>query len=336
MALAAITNGPRDLDVRDVEPVDPEPGEALVAPLAVGLCGTDLHVYDGSFDAPYPVVQGHEVAATITELPDGYVGSLRPGELVALEPVTSCGTCYACRHGAVNTCENIVALGLQRPGGLQQRLTVPVDRCHPVGDLDPRTAVLCETLSVSQHAVGRASTSVDEHVVVLGAGPIGLGAVVAATDVGAKVLVLDLQEQRRQLAQELGAEVAVSDLRDLVDAVDAWTDGDGAAVVVEATGAPTVARAAFHVVATAGRIALVGVSEEQLAVSLRVFTRKELTVVGSRATRDFPAAVDLVRRRRDDVARLVSHIYSLEDTEEALRFALEHPDDAVKVVVEIG
>jgi L-gulonate 5-dehydrogenase len=331
--LAAVTTGPGHVEVRQVAAPPPDDRDVAIEVEAVGLCGTDLHIFDGSFPAPYPVIQGHEFAGTVVDLPDGDTGGLRPGDRVAVEPVVSCGECYACRHGARNTCANMVAIGIHRPGGLQERVRVPLDRCHAVGDLPPETAALVETTSISLHAVTRAQVTAGEQVVVLGAGPIGLGVVLALADLGARALVLDRFPGRLALAADFGAEATVAGLDELGAAVAAWTDGDGAAVVFEATGNPTVAAAAFDVVAPAGRVAIVGVSEQEVVVPLRVFTKKELTVVGSRATRDFPAAVELVRRRRDDVARMISHEFPLGATGDALRFALEHPDEAVKTIV---
>jgi L-gulonate 5-dehydrogenase len=335
MHTAAITTGPGTivLESRDVGPPSPT-GEVLLEVEAVGLCGTDLHIYDGSFPVKFPVVQGHEIAARVVELPPGHAGTLKVGGRVAVEPVVACGSCIACRRGAPNTCERMEAIGVQRPGGLQRYLRVPGSHCHPVGDLDARTAALAETMSVSLRAVSRANLGADDTVVILGAGPIGLGAVAACCDHGATVAVLDRVPLRLDLARGLGATLVASDVETLRDGVDQLTNGDGPTVVIEASGSPVLARMAFDLVATTGTICVVGVSEQEIAVPLRAFTRKELTVVGSRATLDFPGAVDFLQRWRDDLAVLVTHSYPIEQIDAAFRLAIDHPDQAVKVVVE--
>lgn len=286
MGLAAVTTAPGRIEVRRVEPRPEGPGEALLRVELAGVCGTDLHLFDGSLPADLPLVQGHEMSAVVDELPDGYAGALRPGDRVAVEPVIACGTCYPCRIGRTNTCRRMRAVGVHRPGGFQETVWVPADRCHATGPLSAEAAALCETVSVSHRAVERTAVGPGERVLVLGAGPIGLGALLAAVEAGAEVMVLDQHDARLELATELGAAAVVRGLDRLAAAVDDWTDGDGAAVVVEATGAPAVAAAGFEVVAVAGRIAMVGVSERPVTVNQRLFTSKELDVVGSRSTLD--------------------------------------------------
>jgi L-gulonate 5-dehydrogenase len=335
MHLAATTTQPGVLEVGEVDPPVPGPDEAVLRVEATGICGTDLHIFDGSYPVTFPLVQGHEIAGVVESLPAGHTGVLAVGDRVAVEPATACGTCHACRHGAPNACAHMSAVGVHRPGGLQQLVTVPVAYCHPTGALAPEIAALCEPMSVSLHAVTRAGIAEDERVVVLGCGPIGLGAVIAAADRGARVLAVDLQPARLALAHELGATATVRGLDELPERARRWTRGDGASAVVEATGVPAVVEAAVEVVATAGRIAMVGVSEAHASLPIREFTRKELTVVGSRATRDFPAAVALVARRAAEVSRLVTHEFPLTGSLEAIRFSAANQDRTIKTLVRV-
>lgn len=337
MPRAAVTTDRGRVELRDVQCPEPEPDEVALCVEAVGICGTDLHIFDGSYATELPQVQGHEISAVVDRLPSGYHGALEVGARVAVEPVISCGTCFPCRRGRRNTCSRLVGIGVHRPGGFQQRLVVPAANCHlvPPG-LSPEVTALCETMSVSLHAVTRASVTAADTVLVLGAGPIGLGAVVAARDAGASVMVMDQHDTRLGLASELGADEVVRGLDALEGRVARWTDGDGAAVVVEATGVAVVAEHAFELAATAGRISMVGVSEDVMRLSTRVFQRKELDVFGSRATLDFPAAVELARRHVDDLRRLVSHHYPLEDTQQALELAHDHPQQVMKVLVDVS
>lgn len=336
MGLAAVTTAPGTIELQRVDALPLGPDDARLRVEVAGVCGTDLHLLDGSLPADLPLVQGHEMSAVVEELPDRYSGSLRPGDRVAVAPVIACGACYPCRVGRRNTCQRMSAVGVHRPGGFQETVWVPVDHCHPTGTLTAEAAALCETLSVSHRAIERTAVGPGERVLVLGAGPIGLGALLAAVEAGAEVMVLDQHDSRLALASELGAAEVVRGLDRLPAAVADWTDGDGAAVVVEATGAPAVAAAAFDVVAVAGRIAMVGVSQQPVSVNQRLFTSKELDVVGSRSTLDFPAAVELVRRHEEAVLRLVSHVAPLTGAAEALALAAARPDEVTKTLLRIS
>lgn len=336
MLNAAVTTDVMKIEIRQVPEPEPAADEVVLRVEKVGICGTDLHVYDGSYTIGYPVVLGHELSAIVERVDDQRSTGLSVGDRVAVEPVIPCGTCGACRRGRRNACQNMIAIGLQRAGGFQERITVPAANCHPVGDLSAEISALAETLSISHRAITRPGVTAEDSVLVLGARPIGLGAVIAARDAGARVMVLDQHESRLALARELGAEETVADLADLADRVCEWTDDDGATVVIEATGAPVVAQAAFDVVAYAGRIAMVGVSESQMTVGIRPFTKKEIDVLGCKATLDFPAAIALAGRNREAVEKLVSHRFPLAQADEAIRFALDNPDKTVKTLIEVS
>ncbi|MEU3273082.1 alcohol dehydrogenase catalytic domain-containing protein [Saccharomonospora sp. NPDC006951] len=334
--LAATTTALRTVVAEPVTAAAPRPGEALLAVERVGICGTDLHIWDGSYATGLPLVQGHEISATVAALPGEYDGPLAIGDRVAVEPVVSCGTCYPCRIGRRNTCRSMDAVGVHRPGGFQEKVWVPVGNCHPARELGADVAALAETLSVSLRAVTRPGVRAGERVLILGAGPIGLGAVIAARDAGADVMVTDLHQARLDLARALGAAETVRGTEELPERVAAWTSGDGVPVVIEATGVAAVAERAFEVVATAGRISLVGVSEQTAHLGMRAFTAKELDVYGSRSTLDFPAAIALAGRHHDDVRRLISHEFGLTEVGDALAFAHDCPQSVVKTVIAVG
>jgi len=337
MPRAAVTSGPHHLELVECDEAIPGTGEAVVAVEAVGLCGTDLHLFDGSLEGGgYPMVQGHEFCGQVVRCSGDTAQGLDVGERVVIDPVISCGGCFPCRNGASNACVRMEALGVHRPGGLQEEVVVPVDRLHLVGDLDPTVAALTEPLSIALHAVERAGIRAGQQVLVLGAGPIGLGCVLAAIRCGAEVMAVDLHPSRLALARSLGAEESVVANDELRHTVQEWTEGDGPAVAIEATGVAAVAHDAFHLVAASGTVALVGVSHQQVSIDLRLFTRKELNVVGTRATRDFPGAVDLVRTNASLLSSLVSHRFPLDRVREAFELAMTEPGSTVKVMVTVG
>lgn len=334
MTSAAVTTATGTIELQDLPRLEKHADDVVLRIETVGICGTDLHIYDGSYPVTWPVVQGHEISGVVTEPAQN--GSLKVGDRVAVANVISCGTCVACRKGRTNTCVRMDAYGVHRNGGLQHELVLPEARCVPAGELSSTATALAETVSVGLRAVTRPGVTRGDRVVVLGGGPVGLSAVIAATDAGAEVLVVERHEGRRALATQLGASVAVGDLGEADSVVSDWTSGDLADVVIEATGSGFVAGRAFDLVGAAGRLSFVGVSEQQVSFNLRTVTVKELDIFGSRATLDFPGAVALTRRREPDVLALVTHRYSLAETQKAIAFALEHPDQVVKAVIDVS
>lgn len=222
---------------------------------------------------------------------------------------------------------------------MSERYAVKTANLYQANDLDRELAALVEPVSIGLHAVAvRGRVQRGEQVVVLGAGPIGQAILLAAVDRGARVLAVDRIAARLALARTLGAEVVVDTTSDrLEEAVTTWTDGEGAAVVFEATGVPSVIRSAVDVVASAGRIVIVGISTQEVSIPIIAFTRKELTVLGSRNNVGvFGDAVELVRRNRERARALITHRFSLEQAPAAIEFALTHPKDVEKVMVLVG
>ena len=333
------------MEVVDVgTPEAPGPGEVLLAPEAVGLCGSDFHYFlgdIGTIDDPsvlYPRIQGHEVAATIVELGADCPPHLAPGMRVAIWPVSSCGNCYPCSLGRGNACARISLTGIHADGALQQRLLIPSSQVFPVGDQDPALAALIEPVSVAVRAVVRGRVAPGERVVILGAGPIGQALALAATDREASVLLLDRLESRLAYGVASGADLLhVKDDDDLAAAVREWADGDGPEVVFEATGVPALVQTAIELVAPAGRVVVVGLSSEWAPVRVGDLPFREIDVLGTSCmgSDDFEAAVDLVGRRRDAVAGLVTHEFTLEQAPEAIAYAIEHPAEVMKAVVRL-
>jgi L-gulonate 5-dehydrogenase len=336
MGTAAVTTRIGTIELEEVPTPEPGADDALLRVETVGVCGTDLHIYDGSYATRLPLVQGHEISGIVEHLPATYAGPLAVGDRVAVEPVISCGTCVACRRGRRNTCRAMDAVGVHRPGGFQERVAVPLQNVYDARGLPAEVAALSETLSVSLRAVTRPAVSADDTVLVMGAGPIGLAAVIAARDLGADVMVVDLHPARLELALELGATQGVRGLDGLEARVEDWTSGDGAAVVIEASGAAAVAEKAFELVAVAGRISMVGVSDQRMSLPVKVVQAKELDVYGSRATLDFAGAVALAGRHQDAVRRLVSHRFPLQEAAAAFELAHDHPQDVVKTLIEVS
>jgi L-gulonate 5-dehydrogenase len=337
--LIAVTTAPGEMSVRQATVPTPGPGQALVAVEAVGLCGSDFHLFDGTHPyARFPQTQGHEFAGVVSDLGPDYDGPLRTGQRVAVEPLVPCGTCFACRRGRYNCCRDLKVMGAHIPGALAEYVTVPTTALHPAGDLDAPTAALIEPVSIGLQAVDRGAIAAGDTVVVLGAGPIGLAVTLGAVDRGARVLVADRVPARLEHARAFGAHTVVdTGATDLTRAVLEWTAGEGTAVVVDATGVPALIRTAFDLIAPSGTIVVVGISDQEVSIPVIEFSRKEVTVLGSRNNAGiFPAAVDLVQRHAATVRTLITHTFPLAETPEAIRYAADHPAQVGKAIITVG
>jgi L-gulonate 5-dehydrogenase len=334
-----VTQAPHTLGFRDVPEPVAGPGEALIDVEAVGICGSDIHLYTG--DHPYshfPNVQGHEFGGRIKALPAGYDGPFHVGQRVAVEPLLMCGHCLPCRRGRGNCCVNMRTFGAHIDGALSERIAVPVTLLYDADDLSADLAALVEPVSIGVHAVARSSIRAGDQAVIYGAGPIGQAILLAAADLGARLLVVDRLPSRLELAMDLGAERTVDTSRESADdAIAGWTNGDGPVVVYEATGVPRVLEMAIGAVAPSGTVVVVGLSNEAISIPMVTFTRKELTVVGSRNNMgQFGRAADLVRRNRAKAERLISHRFAFGDAAAAFELALNEPSTTEKVIIRVG
>jgi L-gulonate 5-dehydrogenase len=336
---AAVAYAPRDLRLADVERPVPGPGEVRVDVAAVGICGSDVHLFRG--DHPYrvfPLIYGHEFSGTVGDIGSDVAG-LVPGMPVVVEPLLPCGGCYPCRIGRHNCCVNLQVIGVHRNGGLAESVVVPAERVYPIpAFLDPAVAGLCEPFSIGMQAVGRGQISAEDRVLILGAGPIGLTVLAIAQSRGAQVAIVDLLASRLQLAGQLGADLLIDGTAtDVRQTVLDWTGGDGASVVVEATGNVRAMESTVDLVAFAGRIVLVGVTTKPVTFPGLDWTRKELTVLGSRnnASR-FGDAVRFVVEHRDLVAKLITQRFPFDQTVQAFEMADTQPDQVCKIVIEVN
>ena len=342
---AAVTQAKGVMEVVDVpDPGMPGPGQVLVRPEAVGLCGSDFHYFlgdIGTIEDPsvlYPRIQGHEVSALIEEVGTECPSELSAGQRVALWPVSSCGRCYPCQIGRPNVCSSISLIGVHQEGALQERLLLPAAQVFPVGDQDAAVTAFVEPVSIAMRTVERGRVAEGEKVVVLGAGPIGQAVALAATDRGASVLLVDRLASRLALGRDSGAELLeAGDGAGTFTRARAWAGGDGPEVVIEATGVPEIVQDAVELVAHAGRVVVVGLSDQQAPLRVGDLPFKELDLLGVSCcgSGEFAEAVSLVGRHRDAVARLITHEFSLAEAPEAIAYAMQHPVEVMKAVVRL-
>ena len=334
----AVTIAPHAVEIHTAEVPRPGDGEALVRLERVGICGSDLHLYHGAHPyASYPRIQGHEAAGVVVATGADAESSVEPGQRVAVEPLISCGACYPCRTGRRNCCVHLQVLGAHVDGCFREYVALPVSMLYAVGDLSADEAALAEPISIGVQAAHRGAIAPGEQVAVIGAGPIGAAVSLAAIDRGARVMVIDRLPSRLRLMERLGVErTTVAGEEDVAAAIADWTGGEGPTVMVDAVGAPAVIRQCCALVASAGRVVLIGLSDQEVSLPVIDFTRKEMTILGSRNNAGrFAEAIDLVGRHRDRLARMITHRYALEALPEAIQFAADHPAEVEKVMIEI-
>ncbi|MET8008176.1 zinc-dependent alcohol dehydrogenase [Nonomuraea glycinis] len=320
----------------DVAP--PGPGELQVAVAYCGLCGTDLHIVHGDMDARVrtPLVFGHEASGTVAAIGAGVEG-WKVGDSLTVMPLVWDGTCPACLAGHQHICQNLVFVGIDSPGGLQQRWNVPASIAVPLPpDLDLRTAALVEPVAVAVHDVRRSGLQVGDHAVVLGGGPIGVLIAVVARDAGAHVMIAEVDASRRNRVAELGIEVIDPSSADMVAEVERWTNGVGADVVFEVSGAAAAARSTTALAKVRGTIVVVAIHSAAREVDLqRVFWR-ELRLLGARVYQrsDFERAVELLSQHRIPAEALISGVVPLEETASA--FDDLSAGRAMKILVDVA
>jgi len=308
------------LDVRDVP--TPEVGErdVLVRVRASGICGSDVHGYDGSSGRRLPpVVMGHEAAGVVERVGSG-VGRFAPGARVTFDSTVSCGTCAYCRAGRVNLCDRRTILGVscadfRREGANAEFVSVPEHIVYAVPEEVPlEHAAMVEPISVAVHAVGRAPMPA-RHAVVVGTGTIGLLVIQALRAAGtARVIAVDVEEDKLSLARKLGADVGLNPKGvDVPAEVRRLTEG-GADVAMECVGATEPIKTAVACVRKGGSVVLVGNISPAIQLPLQQVVTGELTLFGTAASAgEYPRAIELLRTGAIDVRPLITALAPLEE-----------------------
>lgn len=316
----------------------PRPAETqvLIAVKAASVCGGDLHIYKGKHpSAPPPVALGHELAGDVVEV-GRKVTSVRVGDRVTVEPVIACGECPPCLRGEYGYCDHL-SYHYRRGQGAMADYFVADQRYVfqlPAG-MPYETGALIEPLAVAVHAVKRAKIGVGERVVIIGAGPIGILVCAVAKAAGAReIIVADIAEARLQMACTMGATRAInSQQEDVVDVVREMTGGRGLSRSIECVGSEKTFEQAMRCLSKGGIATIVGIFEQpMIQVPATLFVSQEITVQGAQGyCWDFETALALAGVI--DLGRLVSHVFSLEEVDQALKTALDRNARPVKVVL---
>ncbi|MEI7026005.1 zinc-binding alcohol dehydrogenase family protein [Paenibacillus sp. y28] len=316
----------------------PKPGEALLQIRRIGICGTDYHAFKGNQPFfVYPRILGHELAATIVEVGANEQG-LQAGDQVAVIPYLECGTCIACRRGKANCCTKMSVIGVHQDGGMREFMTVPVSHLVKADGLTLDQIATVECFSIGAHAVRRSGVEQGEFVLVIGAGPIGLGVMKFAKLAGARVIALDMNEERLAFCKQWGAaDYTVNVLNNPVEQISEITGGDFPTVVLDATGNVKSMESALQYAAHGGTLVYVGLVKADITFSDPEFHKRELTLMGSRnaSQADFQHVIASIRDGHIDTSAFITHRSSFEDMIAAFDTWLNPASGVIKAVVEL-
>jgi len=273
--------------------------EALLQINKVGICGTDLHAYSGNQAFfSYPRILGHELASEVLEIGNNK-RNIKAGDKVVVMPYISCNNCIACRNEKTNCCTNISVLGVHDDGGMQEQITVPADILLPANHLSDNEMAIVEPLAIGAHAVRRANIKPNEMVAVVGCGPIGIGIMKLAQIAGAKVIAIDMNEQRLAYAKEkIGVDYIVKAGKEAMDDISKITNGDLCTAVFDASGNKFALEDCPNYMAHGGRFVLVGLSKGDLTYAHPKIHAKEMTLMCSRnaTTEDFEHVINVLNQ----------------------------------------
>lgn len=320
----------------------PEPelqaGEAIVRIRRIGICGTDLHAYRGNQPYfTYPRVLGHELSGTIEQIGDNPEG-LRAGDQVSVIPYLHCGECRSCLSGKTNCCQKMRVFGVHLDGGMRERVALPVHNLLKTEGLTLDQAAMLEPLAIGAHAVRRSGLGTGDQVLVIGAGPIGLGVMAMARYAGAKVIGMDVNDERLDFCRDWAkVEHTVSALREPKEQLSKLTDGNFLPYVIDSTGNVTSMEGAFGLVGHGGTLTYVGLVKGTITFSDPDFHAREMTVQGSRnATReDFERVLDAIRDGYINVGSYISHRSRFKDMIGQFENWLKPESKVIKALVEL-
>jgi 2-desacetyl-2-hydroxyethyl bacteriochlorophyllide A dehydrogenase len=334
---AIVLESPGSATMKEVREPRAANGEILLQVRMIGLCGSDLNSYRGRNPlVTYPRIPGHEVVATV--LDPGSNTEWEAGLPVTLSPYAACGRCAACERGRPNACRDNQTLGVQRDGALTQLIAVPAEKLYRA-NLTLKELCIVEPLTVGFHAVKRGRVTERDTVAVFGCGGVGLGAVAGAAFRGARVIGIDLDDGKLEIARKAGATHAINSKKnDIHTELEELTGGRGPDVVIEAIGMPETYRAAVEEVAYTGRVVYIGWAKDQVAYETRQFVHKELDILGSRNAlpEDFREVIRMLEAKRFPVEDAVTHIVPFTDAPKILDEWSREPERFTKIMVEVS
>ena len=323
------------------EPEKPAAGQALVRTHRIGICGTDYSGYLGKMPFfSYPRIPGHELGVEVLEVGEG-VTNIKPGDKCSIEPYMNCGECYACRKGASNCCESLKVIGVMEDGGMRERFLVRAEKLHPSDKLSYEQLALVETLAIGCHATDRGAPQEGEHVLIIGAGPIGLATLEFTRLTGATVTVMDMVESRLQFCKDTyGVAHTVQFKADgsEMDQINEITSGDRYSVVTDATGNNKSMSNAMSYVAHTGDLVYVGITTQEVSFLHPTLHKPEMTIKASRnaVPSDFTRIISLIEDGTINTDPWITHRTTFEDMIDEFEGFTKPETGVIKAIVEVA
>jgi 2-desacetyl-2-hydroxyethyl bacteriochlorophyllide A dehydrogenase len=314
-----------------------KPGHAIIKIKRIGICGTDLHAFEGTqpfFN--YPRILGHELSGDLVEI-DGS-DEFVPGDIVTIIPYLSCGNCIACRNDKPNCCVNIKVCGVHIDGGMVEYFSVPSGSLINGKGLNYDELALIEPLAIGAHGIRRAEVREGEFVLVIGAGPIGLATMKFAQIAGGRVIAMDVNENRLQFCSEkLKIGYTLKATGNVVEQLKEITNGDMPTVVIDATGNQKAINNALQYVAHGGRYVLIGLQKSELIFSHPEFHKRETTLLSSRnATRsDFEFVNESIKEGLIDPSVFITTRMKFREAKDNFASLVKYDGGVIKPVIEM-
>jgi L-galactonate 5-dehydrogenase len=324
-------------EVQEVEKPKVGTGEVLVRVGMVGFCGGDLNSFRGLFPLQeYPNILGHEVGGTIEEIGPGVPSEIKVGTSVTIYPYQNCGTCKACRKGRPNSCITNKTMGVRRPGAMTRYISVPYQDTFPSDKLSLRELALAEPLTVGFHAAERGRIDKEDIVAVLGCGIVGMGAIASAVERGAKVIAIDLDDNKLDIAKKIGVTHTINPSKEnLHEALQKYSNNDGPDVIIEAVGSPATYRAAVEEVAFTGRVVCIGYAKKDVDFNTSLFVQKEIEILGSRnCLGDFPTVISYLESGKFPVDDVISKVVTIDEAPQTMIDWDANPVGITKIMID--
>lgn len=330
---------PHKISCIEVPDAEAAKGQAKIRVVTAGICGSDIGAFRGTNGlVTYPRIIGHEIAGEILEIsPDNKKG-LKPGDRVVADPYLYCGHCYPCSIGRTNCCTDLHVLGVHVDGGMSEYFAHDENMLIPVpDDVTMIQAAMAEPLTIALHGIHRGRLKAGEYCAIIGAGPIGILAGMAAEAYGAHVILLDLVQERLDFGRKLGIEYTINSGReDAVSLIREITGGTMAQQVMECSGANPAIRSTLDLVSHAGRITLTGWPKKETSIPTDLITKKEIDILGSRTSAgEFEEALELIRTNQVDVRKILTKTVTLDEAPGAVEDIEKNPGNYMKVVVQM-
>jgi 2-desacetyl-2-hydroxyethyl bacteriochlorophyllide A dehydrogenase len=322
------------------EPARPRIGEALVRTHSIGVCGTDISGYLGKFPLlSYPRIMGHELGIEVLDV-GPQVANVSPGDRCSVEPYMNDPTSFASRRGLSNCCERLQVLGVHIDGGMRERFLVRADKLHTSRSLSFEQLALVETLAIGCHAVNRAAPRKGEHLLIIGAGPIGLATLEFARLAGSRITLMDISADRLSFCRRVyGIENAVlfkGDGNELEE-LGSITGGELFPIVIDATGNAASMSQAINYVAHGGTLVYVGITTQELTFPHRAMHVREATIKASRNALpdDFRRIIKLIEEGRIDTKPWITHRTSMGEVVETFDSFTKPETGVIKAIIEV-